>query len=84
MATIETHDIVVVDMLTKDSVSILTKTMATINNNEVQVGENHRCAYINSRKGREKLQQELSEPYLTSVLAVWGNTPTIEENIEEE
>ena len=84
MATIETHNVVIVDMLTKDSVSILTKTMATINNKEVQVGENHRCAYINSTKGREKLQQELSEPYLTSVLSVWGNTPTIEENIGEE
>ena len=83
MPSIETNEVVILDMLSKDSVSVLTKIVATINGTEVQVGENHRKAYVNSTEGRVELTNDLSEPYLSSVIAVWGDTPTVDESSEE-
>ena len=47
-----------------------------------EIGEPHRCAYVNSVSGRKQLAAALSDPYLSAVLAMWGNTPTVED-IEE-
>ena len=84
MPSIETNEVIILDMLNKDSVSVLTKVVATINDTEVQVGQNHRKAYVNSAEGRAELTNDLSEPYLSSVMAVWGDTPTVTEPAEEE
>lgn len=66
-----------VDMLTKDSVSILTKKFIKIDEIDTQVGENHRVAYVNSKSGRETLILEQPDEVVNSVLAIWGNEPTI-------
>lgn len=84
MPSIETNEVIILDMLNKDSVSVLTKTVAIINDTEVQVGQNHRKAYVNSAEGRAELTNDLSEPYLSSVMAVWGDTPTVTEPVEGE
>ena len=47
-----------VDMLTTDSVSILTQKFIDVDVVETQVGENHRCAYANSATGRQNLQKQ--------------------------
>lgn len=52
-----------VDMLTEDSVSILTQKVIEIDGVPVQVGENHRRTYVNSVEGRGLLQK--SEPEKT-------------------
>ena len=57
-----------VDMLTTDSVSILTQKFIEVDGVETQVGENHRCAYANSAKGRSSHN---------SVFAILGGVPTI-------
>lgn len=77
--TIETTTKITVDMLTKNSVSILSQTFAVVNDTEVQVGENFRRAYMNSTSGRAQVADEIGEPYTTAILAVWGDTPTVEE-----
>ena len=84
--TIETTEKITLDNLTENSVSVLTQQFASLNGQTVQVGENHRTAYINSEYGRIELKDKLQEPYLSSVMAVWGENPTIEhtEQIEEE
>lgn len=79
MASIETYDNITIDRLTKDSVSILRKTMVDLNGQPTQVGDNFRRAYTNSIKGREYLSSDLSEPYLSAVMTVWGDTPTVED-----
>jgi hypothetical protein len=56
--------------LTKDSVSV-------VNENGIWK------AYENSERGRKELQAEVPEPYSSEILAVWGDTPTIEEPIVE-
>jgi hypothetical protein len=84
MAIIETFNEIIVDKLTADSVSILTKMYADINGTKTFI-KNHRRAYLNSIIDRDCISKELSEPYLSAVMAVWGDTPTVidEDYIEE-
>lgn len=73
-----------VDMLTADSVSILTQNYIEFNGVQTQVGQNHRCAYVNSETGRNNLQNAEPEEVVNAVLAIWGDTPTISEPKEVE
>lgn len=68
-----------IDMLTSESVSILTQKYVTIDGVDTQVGDNHRKAYVNSKAGREELQSEHTADVVNAVFAIWGNEPTIEE-----
>lgn len=89
---IETREVIFLDALTNESVSILTKTMVLmpteiVNDDgeteiimeETQIGENHRCAYVNSVSGRASIANDLAEPYLSAVMEIWGDTPTVSE-----
>jgi len=71
-----------VDMLTQDSVSILTEKYIEIDGVETKIGDKHRKAYQNSEAGRDMLQSEQPAHVVTSVLAIWGDKPTILENNE--
>lgn len=80
---------ITLDKLNKNSVSVLTQQFVEINGESVQVGENHRAAFMNTTYGRIELAIRLPEPYLSSVLAVWGEEPlnenlSIETDIEVE
>ena len=68
-----------VDMLTTDSVSILTQKFIEVDGVETQVGENHRCAYANSATGRQNLQKQEPKDVVNSVFSIWGNSPKINE-----
>jgi hypothetical protein len=71
---------VTIDMLTKTSVSIRTQNYVEQNGVEYLIGEPHRCAYINSERGRAEIAAALAEPYLSAVMAMWGDAPTVIEN----
>lgn len=73
-----------VDMLTRNSVSILTQNFIYINGVKTQVGKTHRCAYANSEQDRQELIQNQPEDVVNSVLAIWGDEPTIIESNPEE
>lgn len=73
-----------VDMLTTDSVSILTQKFIDVDGVETQVGQNHRCAYVNSETGRNALQSTEPEEVVTAVFAIWGDTPIVSEPKEVE
>lgn len=75
-----------VDMLTKNSVSILTQKFIDVDGVPTQVGENHRCAYVNSSEGRELIQNGEPEEVVNTVFSMWGDTPTVveERNFNEE
>lgn len=68
---LQTQTKMTVDMLTADSVSILRQEMAQINDVWTQIGENSRCAYLNTEQGRQQLIEQVEEPYRSAVLAVW-------------
>ena len=75
---------ITLDMLTKDSVSVLRQQFINYNGTEMQVGENIRNAYMNSKSGREQLRMVLSDEYYNAVMTVWGNAPTVDEPTESE
>ena len=50
----ELKEKITLDMLTKDSVSVLRQQFLTFNGEEMQVGGNIRNAYMNDEFGREQ------------------------------
>ena len=53
-------------------VSVETKQFVEVDGILYQVGTAHRCAYSNSEQDRLLISEELPEPYLSAVMAVWG------------
>ena len=70
---------VTLDMLTLDFVSIKKQQYIESAGIEYVVGEPHRCAYINSERGRAELLATVPEPYLSAVMTIWGDVPTVTE-----
>lgn len=67
-------------MLTETGVSVKTQKYVEDGGIEYAVGEPHRRAYINSERGRNEIAAELPEPYLSAVMSVWGDAPTVIES----
>ena len=74
---------ITLDMLTEKSVSVVKQGYTVIDGTEYAVGAPHRCAYSNSASGRARIQTDLPAEYAQAVLAVWGDTLTVEEGAEE-
>ena len=70
---------ITLDMLTQDSVSLKKQQYTTVDGTEYLIGEPWRRAYVNSIQGRAEVQAEVAEPYLTAIMAVWGDTTTVAE-----
>ena len=70
-------ELISLDELNKDSVSVVTRKYIEEDNIKYFVGDIHRRAYINSKEGREEINNELEEPYLSAVITIWGDTPTV-------
>jgi len=71
-------------MKTQISLALLNEQSATVLTTKIveDAGEEfctppHAKAYINSAEGREELKAEVPEPFLSAVLAAWGDTPTL-------
>ena len=71
------QETITIDALTKNSVSVKRQKTITAEGSTYEIGDPHRCAYANSAAGREQIEEELPEPYLSAVLAVWGDNPTV-------
>ena len=69
-----------IDMLTKDSVSILTQKFVMLDGVETKVGENHRRSYFNSENGRYELTNNEPEEVVNAVMAIWGSFATIQDD----
>lgn len=76
------QETITIDALTKNSVSVKRQKTITAEGSTYEIGDPHRCAYANSVSGRKQLAAELPEPYLSAVLAVWGDAPTVEDPAE--
>ena len=75
---------ITLDMLTKDSVSVLRQKFVIINGEEMQIGDNIRNVYMNSPSDRESIKKVLSEDYYNAVITVWGTLPTVEDPVVDE
>lgn len=80
----ELKEKITLDMLTKDSVSVLRQQFLNYDGVDMQVGENVRNAYMNSESGRQLIRNLLPDEYFNAVMAVWGADPTIDEPTESE
>ena len=80
----ELKEKITLDMLTKDSVSVLRQQFLNYDGVDMQVGENIRNAYSNNEDDRALLKSILSDEYYNAVMAVWGDNPTVDELIESE
>lgn len=60
------------DVLNENSVTVKTQQYIEVDGEALHVGELHAKAYMNSERGREELAEDVPEPYLSAVLAVWG------------
>ena len=67
----ELKEKITLDMLTKDSVSVLRQKFVVIDGTGMQVGENIRNAYANCENDKKILKEQLSEDYYTAIMAVW-------------
>ena len=69
----EIKNVITVDNLTTESVSVKTqRVLIEDNGTETALGLPSRKAYINGDNGRSELAAEVSEPYFSGILAVWG------------
>lgn len=65
------------DELDVYKVSVETKQFVEVDGVLYQIGTPHRRAYSNSSQDRVLISEELAEPYLSAVMAVWGDEPTV-------
>lgn len=65
------------DELDVYKVSVETKQFVDVDGVLYQIGTPHRRAYSNSSQDRVLISEELVEPYLSAVMAVWGDEPTV-------
>lgn len=73
------EELILLDELTSASVSVVTKKYIVIDGTRYFIGDPHRAAYVNSIRGRTEISENLPEPYLSSVMALWGDTPIVPE-----
>jgi hypothetical protein len=67
----ELKEKITLDMLTKDSVSVLRQKFVNLGGEDVQVGENVRNAYKNCDEDKSILKEQLSEEYYNAIMVVW-------------
>lgn len=77
------QELISLDELTQNSVSVSTKKYIEEDRIKYFVGDVHRRAFVNSIDGRKEINDNLKEPYLSAVMTVWGSSPTVEIKSEE-
>lgn len=71
------------DTLTQDSVSVKKQTYIDYMGQQYPIGEPWRRAYMNDIKGRQQIVDELPQAQVNAIMAVWGDTPTVAEEVIE-
>lgn len=64
---------IILDALTTKSVSLVKQKVVIEGEREYPFGEQWRRAYENTVEGIEILKAEVQEPYLSTILNLWGN-----------
>lgn len=72
---------ITLDMLTQDSVSVKKQQYIVQDGKEYAIRDIWRKAYINSFDGRKEVEEEVEEPYKSVILTMWGDSPTVSEEM---
>lgn len=70
---------IVLDSLSTNNVSIKKQEL---NDEEKKVGDPWRVGYANTERGRKKVEGEVDDPELSTIMTMWGNEPTVPESSE--
>lgn len=73
----------IIEFLDEQSVSIVKRNIIKDEGKEYYIGDPHRCSYINDDQGRELLQEQVPDPYYSSIMEIWGDSPTVVHELEE-
>lgn len=73
----EIREEIKIELLNTNGVSVIFTKHIEYGGQKLQVGEAVRTAYVNSVQGREDLKKQIPKPYLTCILEIWGNMPTV-------
>ena len=68
----EIKNIITIDNLTADSVSVKTQRVLVENGVEYSIGNPIRTSYMNTISSREQLINDVPEPYCSAIIDVWG------------
>lgn len=71
------------DMLTKDSVSVKKQSFIEFMGQPYPTGEVWRRAYVNSEQGRQQVAAELPQTEANAIMTMWGDFPTVIEEVTE-
>ncbi len=61
-----------------------TSQLVSLDGEMVQIGDPHRRAYANSLSGRKEIQENEPEDVTQAVFAIWGDSPTIADDVGED
>ncbi|MCI6653631.1 MAG: hypothetical protein MSH11_09540 [Ruminococcus sp.] len=67
----------ILEQLTSDSVNVVTVSHAKVNAKNCEISR-ERMSYPNSTIGRELISKAIPKEYLSAVLVVWGENPTMD------
>lgn len=68
---------ITIDNLSESGVNISVQKYIKIDNKMYEIGDMYRVSYSNSKLGRVEIRENLTEPYLSAVMAVWGDKPVV-------
>lgn len=74
----------IIEILTKESVVVLTKKMINLDGIPQQVGKDERSSYGNWASDRERLIRDEPKDIVDTIFTLWGDTPTVEEPVKSE
>ena len=67
----------IIEFLNEESVTIVKKNIINYEGKEYYIGDPNRCSYINDEQGRELLSEQVSDPYYSAIMEIWGDHPTV-------
>lgn len=68
-----------IEYLTNESVTVHVITYIIFNGQNLDLHDkSFTTSYMNSPRGRKMLMEEIPEPYLSSILTMWGQMPTLD------
>lgn len=68
---------ITIDNLTQDRVTIKKQNYTAVDGVEYAISLINAKAYENTTNGRTDVHAEITEPYLSAILAMWEATPTV-------
>lgn len=74
------HEKIVFSTLTNEIVSM---RIQQLDDEGQALGQPMHTAYVNNKRGREKMQEEVQEPYKSQILRMWGDNPTFDETVTD-